>query len=145
MRKLVLVLVSFFVFNAYASKKVEIPKPYLNPQVEQGQQAAITAKSSPLTRPGLCELEVANLSHKGAYVDVVYDNFTVSAANYVSPGYSLYIPLHYSGYCHSAAYTLIYSPEATVLYKDFGYVDQTLKIYSGLNSQISVEQIKKSD
>lgn len=144
MRKLVLVLVSFFVVNAYASKKVEIPKPYLNPQVEQGQQAAITAKSSQLTQPD-CVIEVANLSHKGAYVDVVYDNFTVSPGHYVIPGYSLYIPLRYSGYCHASAYTLIYSPEATVLYKDFGYAYQTLKIYSGLNSQISVEQIKKSD
>jgi len=142
MRKIIMLVASFFVLTVHAKQEVQIPKPYLSPQVEAEQ--ATTAKKNPLTRPGNCEFEVANLSHKGAYVDFVYDNFTVSSSNYVRPGYSLYVPLHYAGYCHSAVYAMVYSPEAVILYKDFGYVDQILKIYSGLNSDISVKAVKKA-
>lgn len=138
MRKMFVLMAA--VASMTAQAKTEIPKPFLSPQVEQ--QA--TTEKSPLTRPGLCELEVANLSHKSAFVDVVYDNFSVSTGNRVAPGYSLYVPLHYSGYCHNAAYALIYSPESQILYKDFGYVDQVLKVYSGLNSTIAVEKVKKA-
>ena len=138
MRKMLVVLACLFTFSVQA--KVVIPKPYLSPQVEQKQQSI---KTNPLTRPGICELEIANLSHKGAYVDLFYDNYTVTTANYVAPGYSLYVPLHYAGYCHSSVFTFIYSPESIILYKDFGYVDQILKIYSGLNSSIGVKMDKK--
>ena len=138
MRKVVLLIAGLFALSAQA--KNDIPKPYLSPEVEK--QASQPRHS--LTRPGLCELEVANLSHKAAFVDIVYDNFSISQGNQVNPGYSLYVPLHYSGYCHNAAYALIYSPETNILYKNFGYVDQTLKIYSGLNSMIAVKKVKRT-
>ena len=139
MRKIMILVASLLALSVQA-KTVVIPKPYVNPPVKQSD---INKSKSPLTRPGLCELEVANLSHKSAFVDLVYDNFSVSAGHHVAPGYSLYVPLHYGGYCHSAVYALLYSPESTILYKDFGYVDQILKIYSGLNSVVSVKAVKK--
>ena len=137
MRLICILIASIFAVTAQA--KTYVPKPYIYPQVKQHK---ITAKTS-LTRPGYCELEVANLSHKTAFVDFVYDNFSISAGHRVDPGYSLYAPLNYSGHCHRAVYTLIYSPEHIILYKGFGYTDQVLRILSGFNSNIAVKQIKK--
>lgn len=137
MRAVCILIASIFAISAQA--KTNMPKPFIYPQVEQTQ----VAQKKSLTRPGYCELEIANLSHKSAFVDLVYDNFSISAGHRVDPGYSLYTPLNYSGGCHRAVYALIYSPESQILYKDFGYTDQVLKIYSGFDSAIEVKQVKK--
>ncbi len=92
------------------------------------------------TAPGYCEIEVANQSHKGAYVDILYDNHTRRNGNYVYPGYSLNIPLYYGGYCHQYAYLNIYSPEHYLLFSGYAYVGHTITIHSALGKQ----SIKKS-
>lgn len=137
MRAVIFIFASIFAFATQA--KSEAPTPFIYPPLEQSK----ALKSSPLKRPGYCEVEIANLSHKTAFVDIVYDTFQISAGHRVDPGYSLYIPLNYDGGCHRAAYTLIYSPEAQILYKDYGYTDQVLKIYSSFNSEVAVKQVKK--
>ena len=96
-----------------------------------------------ISQPGYCEFEIQNLSHKSAFVDIVYDAFLLSAGHRVDPGYNLHVSLmDTSGRCHRAAYTLVYSPEAIILYKDFGFVDKTLKIYSALGGEVAVKQVK---
>lgn len=136
MRKLVIFL--FSIVTMVAQAKDSIPQPFLYPQVDEKAQQLDT-----ITRPGRCELEVANISHRAVMVDLVYDNFTISQGHQVNPGYSLYVPLQYAGYCHSAAYALIYSPEAVILFKDFGYVGQILKVCSGFTNKIEVKAEKK--
>lgn len=137
MRAVIFLFASIFTFAAQAAS--EMPSPFLYPPVQQSKAVKTTA----FARPGYCELEIANLSHKSAYADIVYDTFQVKAGYRIAPGYSLYIPLNYNGGCHRAAYALIYTPEAQILYKDYGYTDQVLKIYSAFNSSIAVKKAEK--
>lgn len=89
-------------------------------------------KPSNISAPGYCEIEVANQSALGAYVDIQYDNGDFRANNYVAPGYSLYIPLHYYGYCHSYATLSIRSIYNDFLFYGAAYVGHTVSIVPGL-------------
>lgn len=137
MRAVILFFASLFALTTQAQTKIEFPTPFVNPPIEQSNKSLIN-------QPGRCEFEVQNLSHKSAFVDIVYDNFSISAGHRVDPGYNLHIHLmDTSGVCHAAAYTLVYSPEAIILFKDFGFVDKTLRIYSALNDSMAVKQVEK--
>ncbi len=84
--------------------------------------------------PGYCEIEVANQSSLGAYVDILYDNYERRHNIFIAPGYSLFIPLYYYNYCHSAATISIYSTYGDLLYYGNAYVGQTITVVPGLKS-----------
>lgn len=88
-----------------------------------------------VTTPGYCEIEVANQSHLGAWVDIQYDNGSWRFNNYVYPGQSLMIPLDYPGYCrHSYAFLNIYGQSHTdLLYSGYVYVGNTVTVLPALN------------
>ncbi len=137
MRKMLIALVSLLAFSAQA-KNIDIPKPYFSPQLEQKQS---------VTRPGVCEIEVRNNSIRSAFIDVVYpiteNKLELKANMRIAPGYTMYIPLFYGGFCHTGAYALMYNSNATILYKNFAYKDQVLTIENGLSDTIAVKSIKK--
>lgn len=122
MRAVLLILASLLAFQANA---LALPKTQL--------------KVSGHKAPGYCEIEVLNQSHKGAFVDILYDNNTRRNGNYVSPGYALEIPLYYGNYCHQYAYLNIYSPEHYLLFSGYAYVGHTLTITSTM-SKMSVKR-----
>lgn len=139
MRAVVFLIASLFTLASHA--KAEFQAPFISPAIEQS--SSVESKSV-VGQPGLCEFEIQNLSHKSAFIDVVYDSFLLSAGNRLDPGYNLHVHLRdRGGICHRAAYVLVYSPEAIILFKDFGFVDKTLRIYSGFNSDIKVKQVDK--
>lgn len=120
MKRIVLFLfVSIFAFSATATQP--IPQPQ--------------AKKGIVTIPGPCEMEVANQSHLGAWVDIQYDNGSWRFNNYVYPGQSLMIPLDYAPYCrHSYAYLNIYGQSHTdLLYSGYVYIGNTVTILPALN------------
>lgn len=118
-RILLFMLVSLFVFSANAIPNLP------SPQVKKGI----------VTTPGYCEIEVANQSHMGAWVDIQYDNGSWRFNNYVYPGQSLMIPLDFPGYCrHSYAYLNIYDqPHTSLLYANNVYLGQTVTVVPALN------------
>lgn len=95
----------------------------------------ILVQPAHMKTPGYCEIEVANQSQLGAYVDIEYDNYEQRNHNYVAPGYSLYIPLYYYNYCHSYATLAIYSIYNEFLYYGSTEVGHTVYIVPGLKEK----------
>jgi hypothetical protein len=115
---MLLILVSLFALNATA-----------NPSFPSTQ-----VKKGIISVPGFCEIEVANQSHLGAWVDIQYDNGSWRYNNYVYPVESLMIPLDYPGYCrHSYAWLNVYSSDRYLLYSGYVYVGHTITVVPALN------------
>jgi hypothetical protein len=123
MRTLLLLIISVLSFTTYAQNSNTIP----------------ATKTATMTAPGYCEIEIANRSYKGAYVDIQYDNGSRRNNLYVYPAHSLFVPLYYGGYCHQAAYFTVYSPEHYLLYSGYAYVGHTLTINAALHGTMTVK------
>ncbi len=119
MKRLFLCLSFFLVLFSAQAQSLDKPKNIL-------------VKPSHVQVPGYCEIEVANQSTLGAYVDIQYDNYERRNHIYVAPSYSLYIPLYYYDYCHSYATLSIYSVYGDFLYYGDAYVGHTITIVPGL-------------
>lgn len=142
MRKLFVVIACLLTFSAFA--KGEVPEPYIKPSSE----AMINkTKSTVLTRPGLCELEVANMSGREVYVDFFYvisGKEKIVKNMLVYPGYSAYVPLQqYNGFCDhdNRAVTLIRTIDLppTYIFQGFGHIDQVLKVVATPFNELSIK------
>lgn len=117
-RVMLLMLMSLFALSATA--KPSFPQSKISKGV--------------ITTPGYCEIEVANQSHLGAWVDIRYDDYSWSYNHYVYPTHSLMIPLDFPGYCrHSYAWLNVYSASRHLLYGGYLYVGQTVTVVPTLN------------
>ena len=141
MRKLFVVIACLITFSAFA--KGEVPEPYIKPSSEAMLNKT---KSTILTRPGRCELEVANQSGRGVYVDFFYvisGNEKIVTNFYVAPDYSAYLPLSQNGICDysNRAVTLIHTIDnpSLYIYQGFGHIDQVLYVRSTAVNELSVK------